>query len=78
VGLAGLTYLAVYWLVRQLNPELGLAPLHERPAVIYSVGALLLGGQLLSVGLLAELITAHRGGGEDSYSIAEQTPQRKG
>ena len=73
MGLLGLTYLAGYWAVRQVNPEWGLDPLHQRPAVIYSVGALLLGGQLISVGLLAELITAQQGGSADSYSIAEET-----
>ncbi|MBI3462788.1 MAG: glycosyltransferase family 2 protein [Planctomycetes bacterium] len=78
LGLFGLSYLAVYWLVRQLNPEWGLDPLHQRPAVIYSVGALLLGGQLISVGLLAELITAQQGGSADSYSIAEETPSKTG
>jgi hypothetical protein len=46
--------------------------------VIYSVGALLLGGQLISVGLLAELITAQQGGSADSYSIAEETPPKTG
>ena len=35
-------------------------PLHQRPAVIYSLGALLLGGQLMSIGFLAELITAYQ------------------
>lgn len=78
MGLFGLTYLSAYWLVRQLNPEWGLDPLHQRPAVIYSVGALLLGGQLISVGLLAELITAQQGGNADSYSIAEETPPAPG
>jgi dolichol-phosphate mannosyltransferase len=47
--------------------------LHEQPALIYSVGALLLGGQLLSIGFLAELITAFGGRDADTYSIAEST-----
>jgi hypothetical protein len=42
--------------------------------VIYSVGALLLGGQLMSIGFLAELITAYRGRDADTYSVAEETP----
>jgi len=73
LGLIGLTYLAIYWLVAQLAPELGLTPLHQRPAVIYSVGLLLLGGQLMSIGFLAELITAYHGRDIKTYSIAERT-----
>jgi dolichol-phosphate mannosyltransferase len=73
-GGAGLVYLAVYWVIVQLNPQWNWPPLHERPAVIYSMGALLLGGQLMSIGFLAELITAYQGRDEDTYSIAEETP----
>jgi hypothetical protein len=64
-------YLALYWLAAMVqghNPQL-----HQRPALIYSVGALLLGGQLLSIGFLAELITAFLGRDADTYSIAERT-----
>ena len=50
---------------------------HQRPALIYSVGALLLGGQLLSIGFLAELITAFLGRDADTYSIAERTPSHE-
>lgn len=72
LGLVGLTYLAGYWIVAQLLPEWKLLPLHERPAVLYSLGALLLGGQLMSIGFLAELITAYQGRDEDTYSISER------
>ena len=37
------------------------------------MAALLLGAQMMSIGFLAELITAYQGRDEDSYSIAEQT-----
>jgi len=70
-GLA-LTYLAVYWVVAQLAPDLGLMPLHERPLLIYSVGLLLLGGQLMSVGFLAELNVAYHDPDLKAYSIAER------
>ena len=33
--------------------------LHERPALLYSLGLLLLGGQLMSIGFLAELFIAY-------------------
>ncbi|HLN26831.1 MAG TPA: glycosyltransferase family 2 protein [Gemmataceae bacterium] len=71
-GNLGLVYLAVTWLVNWWVPSTFL-PLHERPLLIYAVAALLLGAQMMSIGFLAELITAYQGRDEDSYSIAEQT-----
>jgi len=76
LGGLGLTYLAAYWIVAQWNPDWHLLPLHQRPAVIYSLGALLLGAQLISIGFLAELITAHNSRAGDTYSIAERTGDR--
>jgi dolichol-phosphate mannosyltransferase len=65
--------MALRWVLNALD-LLSYPPLHERPLLIYSVAALLLGAQLMSIGFLAELITAYQGRDEDSYSIAEQTP----
>ena len=48
--------------------------MHERAIFYYSLAALLLGGQFMSIGFLAELITAYHGRDQDNYSIAEQTP----
>jgi len=76
LGGLGMLYLAVYWIVAQLNPDWNLMPLHERPAVLYSLGALLLGGQLMSMGFLAELITAYQLRDAETYSIAERAGQR--
>lgn len=57
IGTAGLVFMAVYWVLRMnFYPEW--TPLHQRPVVIYSVAALLLGTQLLTMGFLAELIVA--------------------
>jgi len=73
LGAAGLCYFAVYWLIAQLNPEWGLKPLHQRPAVIYSMGFLLLGGQLMSIGFIAELIIAYHRHETKTYSISART-----
>lgn len=72
VGGGGLFYLLVTWLIRLWYPD-AFAPLHERALPIYSLAALLLGVQLLSMGFLAELLTAFRGRDEDNYSISERT-----
>ncbi len=74
-GSVGLAYLAVTWFINWWLPSTFL-PLHERPLLIYSVAALLLGAQMMSIGFLAELITAYQSRDEDSYSIAERTEVR--
>jgi hypothetical protein len=75
LGAAGICYLTIYWVQAQLDPAQ--PPLHERPALIYSVAALLLGGQLISIGFLAELILAYTGRDSETYSVAEETPPRE-
>jgi len=70
LGLLGMGWLAVTWLIRLYHPD-WFEPLHQRPLLIYSVAALLVGFQLLSTGLLAELLT-HQKRHEDEYSIAER------
>jgi glycosyltransferase involved in cell wall biosynthesis len=74
VGALGVLYLTGYWVVQELlghDPEL-----HNRPALIYSIGAILFGAQLMSIGFLAELITAYTGRDAETYSIVERAEQR--
>ncbi len=74
-GTLGLGIMACYWILRQfsvLDPQVW-EPLHQRPIVLYSLGALLLGAQLLAVGILAELITAQSAGTSATYSIRQRT-----
>jgi dolichol-phosphate mannosyltransferase len=66
-----LLYLACYWLV--VSMQGGDPRLHQSPALFYALGAMLLGGQLLSIGFLAELMTSYYGRDLDTYSIAELT-----
>jgi glycosyltransferase involved in cell wall biosynthesis len=73
LGSAGLAYLSGYWVVGQLNPELGLLPLHQRPAMFYSLGLLLFGGQMLSIGVLGELVVAYHSRAFRTFSIADRT-----
>jgi len=74
IGLGGMAYLAVYWLIR-ITSNLNWAPLHERPLLLYSLGALLVGVHLLALGFLAELMVAQRSDDRHPYSIAETTRQ---
>jgi dolichol-phosphate mannosyltransferase len=73
MGALLLIYLTIYWIVAQVAPELHLLPLHQRPLMIYSVGLLLLGGQLMSIGFIAELIIAYHQHDTRNYSVAERT-----
>lgn len=73
LGNVGILYLSITWLVRLGYPAL-FPPLHERPLLTYAVAALLMGAQMMSIGLLAEMITHYRSREEDDYSIADRTP----
>ena len=73
LGLFGLICLAGLWVASRLIP--GLEPVHLQqhfPAVIYSVALLLLGGQLMSMGFVAELLIAYHGPDVKPYSICQQ------
>jgi glycosyltransferase involved in cell wall biosynthesis len=72
-GAVGMGYLGYTWIANALSEEPPYPPLHDRPLLTYSVAALLLGAQMMSIGFLAELLTAYQSREEDSYSIAEQT-----
>ena len=74
IGFLGLAYLAWLWLT-------GHRPIGTRPVLIYSAASLLLGAQMMSAGILAELIVSRLGGEGDpdrSYSIAERIGFRHG
>jgi hypothetical protein len=72
IGLLGLGYLSVLWLLMNVIPVLPAQAIGGRPLLAYSIAATLLGGQAMSLGLLAELIVAYTGRAKDSYSIAER------
>ncbi len=71
VVMAGLT---VFWFLSRAIPTWEPIHLHERALFFYALGAVLLGGQFMSVGFLAEMITAYSGRDADTYSVAEETP----
>lgn len=72
IGLAGMTFLSVTWIINAFSSPPPFPPLHERPLLLYSVAALLMGAQMMSMGFLAEMITAYQGRA-DTFSIAERT-----
>jgi glycosyltransferase involved in cell wall biosynthesis len=68
VGGLGMLSLAVIW----LDPAN--RPIGTRPLLFYSIALLLVGLQLVTMGILAELVTAYNIRTEDVYSIAERIP----
>ena len=72
LGAAILAYLAVRWGVSRLPCTCGeLYNLSGRPAVIYSAALMLLGGQLLSIGFIAELLLSYGKSKTSDYSVKE-------
>ncbi len=69
VGVVGMFYMAVLWLI-------GDRPIGTRPFLVYSAVCLGVGTQLVSVGILAELVTSYNIRAEDTYSIAETLEAR--
>lgn len=69
VGGIEFAYLGIVWIATD-DPRL-----YERPSLYYSLAALLLGAQFMSVGFLAELMTAYQGHELDTYSVAETTDE---
>ncbi len=72
IGSLGLVWLGMLWCLMNVFGVMDPAPIGGRPLLAYSVAAVLLGGQALSLGLLAELIVAYSGNVSDSYSVAER------
>jgi glycosyltransferase involved in cell wall biosynthesis len=72
LGSLGLSVLATIWVMTNVfGAEYG--AIGNRPLLHYSIAALLLGAQAISMGLIAELLVAYTGRDVDTYSIAERT-----
>lgn len=71
-GGCGILYLTEEWIRTRLMGDHPLQ-LHNRPALLYSVAALLLGAQFFSIGFLAELFTSYYGRSSQTYSIKART-----
>ncbi len=73
LGVLGLGYLAGLWVyckAQGVDPEIGN---NHLPMLIYSAASLLLGGQVLSLGLLAELLVSRTSKPDDTYAVAQRT-----
>jgi len=73
LGGAGLACLIVYWLLAHGSPDWDARRLDQLPLLLGSLGFLLFGGQMLSLGLLGELTVAYHDRAFRKYSISERT-----
>jgi len=73
LGAVGMFYLTCLWIVSRLFSFMEPVSLSDRALLYYSLAAMLLGGQIISLGFLAELITAYTGRDADTYSVLEST-----
>ncbi len=73
LGALCLVYLAGLWCLSRLIDSMDVVMLHQRAALYYALGLLLMGGQLMSIGFLGELIIAFLGRDTDFYSVGETT-----
>jgi glycosyltransferase involved in cell wall biosynthesis len=71
IGGLVMLYLAIIWL--DPNHE----PIGTRPLLFYAGAFVSVGIQLLSLGILAELVTAYNIRPEDTYSVVERIPTRE-
>ena len=75
-GGLGVVVLTVWWFVSRWSPSIEPLHLHQRALFYYTLAAMLLGAQFLSVGFLAELFTAYHMKEARTYSIKERTDAR--
>ncbi len=73
LGSIGLTILTLMWALSRMSESWPDEHLHERAIFYYCIVALLLGVQLLSVGFIAEMITAQNRQNTRPYSLAQST-----
>ncbi|MFO0949233.1 MAG: hypothetical protein U1D30_25530, partial [Planctomycetota bacterium] len=69
-GVLGMFFLSCIWCLTQWGWDYG--PIGTRPLLIFSATALLLGAQMLSMGLIAGMMAARNQHGVEVFSVAER------
>ena len=73
LGMLGLGYLTLLWILMNVVGVMEATAIGTRPLLAYSIALTLLGGQAITLGLMAELIVANTRREADTYSVAERT-----
>lgn len=77
LGAVSTLALAIWWCVSRLSPAIDDVHLHERALFYYSIMSVLLGAQFITIGFLAELMTAYCGREVQAFSIRQRTPAHR-
>ncbi len=72
LGAMGLSVLTAWWFISRSVETIEPIHLHKRAIFYYSLAALVLGSQFMSIGFLAELFTASQSREIPAYSLAER------
>jgi glycosyltransferase involved in cell wall biosynthesis len=72
-GGLGMVCLAIQWVLSRLFVEIPVFHVSETALLYFALGGLLVGGQMLSLGLIAEMLAAEASRGAVSYSVLERT-----
>lgn len=72
IGTLGLAYLAGVWVYDNWIVGDHSHPIGTRPLLAYSAATLVVGTQLVALGVLAELVTSYNLRPEDTFSVAER------
>lgn len=75
-GSGGLIVLASWWVISRLSDSIKDVHLHQKAIFYFCILAVLLGIQLISIGFLAELITAMNRSRRNAYSVTKDTGQQ--
>ncbi|MCY2938095.1 MAG: glycosyltransferase family 2 protein [Planctomycetota bacterium] len=76
IGAVAFFWLVLVWVIRLQDQTFG-EPLHRRPLLVISVGAMLFGVQMLSLGWVAELILAGQSRVNLPYAVATRVGKVK-
>lgn len=69
-GILGLLYLMVLWFLTRLGMDFD--PIGTRPLLVFAATAVLLGSQMISMGLLAGMLASRQQHGVEVFSVAER------
>ncbi len=72
VGAVGMFVLTTWWFISRAVVAIEPIHLHQRAVFYYSLAAVLLGSQFMSVGFLAEMIAARQNRDSPNYSTSER------
>ena len=76
LGISGLGYLALIWLLMNIFSVWPPEPIGSRPLLAYSIALTILGAQAISLGLLAELIVHYTSRPSDTYSVSDEAVRK--